>query len=202
MSRADAEWLADRIRTSPFFDAETYAQGLPGRLDPAMHYAVIGELLGRSPSQKFDPAFYLELYPDVADHAMSPLCHYIQSGRGEGRRPVPVTNRLVFPPLPEGRRPTVVVLSHEASRTGAPVLGWNITRRLAGSYNVVSVLMGGGALEKAFADVSAVIVRTHGLGRMAPGGDEARRGAPGQRIQAALCHCQQHRNVWAGAGAG
>ncbi len=158
MRRADAEWLADRVRTSPFFDAETYAHGLPGGLDPATHYAVIGELLGRSPSQKFDPAFYLELYPDVADHAMSPLCHYIQSGQSEGRRAVPVTSRLVFPPLPEGGRPTIVVLSHEASRTGAPVLGWNITRRLARSYNVVSVLMGGGALEKAFADVSAAVV--------------------------------------------
>ena len=78
MNRADAEWLADRIRTSPFFDAKTYAQGLPGGLNPAIHYAVIGELLGRSPSRNFDPAFYLELHPDVADRGMSPLYHYIE----------------------------------------------------------------------------------------------------------------------------
>ena len=158
MNRADAEWLADRIRTSLFFDAKTYAQGLPGGLDPAIHYAVIGELLGRSPSRKFDPAFYLELHPKVADRGMSPLYHYIEYGRTDRRRPVPVTNRLVFPPLPEGSRPTVLVLSHEASRSGAPVLAWNLARRLASSYNVVSVLMRGGALEAAFAAVSAAIV--------------------------------------------
>ena len=76
MNRADAEWLADRIRTSPFFDAETYAQDLPGGLDPAMHYAVIGELLGRSPSQDFDPAFYVELHEDVPSlHCFAGLEH-------------------------------------------------------------------------------------------------------------------------------
>src|SRR5207249_2171821 len=51
-NRAEAEWLANRIRASRFFDAETYAQGLSRRLDPALHYAVIGELLGCSPSRE------------------------------------------------------------------------------------------------------------------------------------------------------
>jgi len=157
-TRADAEWLAERIRTSPFFDAEMYAQGLPGGLDPAMHYAVIGELLGRCPSRKFDPAFYLEVHDDVAGHGMSPLYHYIEYGRAEKRGAVPITGRLEFPPLPDARRPTVLVLAHESSRTGAPVLGWNLARGLASSYNVVSVLMNGGALEEAFAAVSAATV--------------------------------------------
>ena len=89
---------------------------------------------------------------------MSPLYHYIEHGRSESRRAVPVTSRLVFPPLSDGRRPTVLVLAHESSRTGAPVLGWNLARRLASAYNVVSVLMSGGALEEAFAAVSAAIV--------------------------------------------
>ena len=71
---------------------------------------------------------------------------------------VNATSRLTFPPLPERRRPTVLVVVHEATRTDAPVLGWNIARRLANSYNVVSVLMRGGALEKDFAAVSAVTV--------------------------------------------
>lgn len=157
-NRAEAEWLANRIRNSRFFDAETYAQGLSPRLDPAMHYAVIGELLGWSPSREFDPVFYLERYEDVARHAISPLDHYIQAGQREGRRAVAAASRLVFPPLPDRRRPTVVLVVHEASRTGAPVLGWNIARRLAASHNVVTVLMRGGALEEHFASVSTVTV--------------------------------------------
>jgi glycosyltransferase involved in cell wall biosynthesis len=158
MNRAEAEGLANRIRTSPFFNAETYAQGLSPGLDPAMHYAVIGELLGRSPSREFDPVYYLERYEDVAYADISPLDHYICSGQREGRRAVPVASRLVFPPLADRRRPAVVLVVHEASRTGAPVLGWNIARRLAESYNVVSVLMRGGALEKNFAAVSAATI--------------------------------------------
>jgi len=158
MNRAEAEWLANRIRTSRFFDAETYGQRLCGRLDPIMHYVVIGELLGWRPSSEFDPVFYLESHEDVANNALSPLDHYIECGQREGRRAVPAASRLAFPPLPDRRRPTVLLLVHEASRTGAPVLGWNVARRLAGSYNVVSVLMRGGVLEEHFAAVSAATV--------------------------------------------
>jgi glycosyltransferase involved in cell wall biosynthesis len=157
-NRAEAERFANWIRTSRFFDTATYSQRLPGGLDPAIHYAVIGELLGWSPSREFDPVFYLERHEDVARDPVSPLDHYIQFGRSEGRRAIPAASRLVFPPLPNRRRSTVVLLVHDASRTGAPVLGWNIARQLAGSHNVVSVLMRGGALEEDFAAVSAATV--------------------------------------------
>ena len=158
MNRAEAAWLANRIRTSQLFDTETYGQRLCGRLDPVMHYAVVGELLGWRPSHEFDPVFYLEYYQDVANNSLSPLDHYIEHGRREGRRAVPAASRLAFPLLPDRWRPAVLVVVHEASRTGAPVLGWNIVRQLARSYNVVSVLMRGGALEEHFATVSTVTV--------------------------------------------
>jgi glycosyltransferase involved in cell wall biosynthesis len=154
MNRAEAEWFANRIRDSQFFDAESYAKRLCNEIDPALHYVVIGELMGWSPSREFDPAFYLESYEDVANSPLSPLDHYIYHGQHEGRRAVPSTSRLAFPPLPDHGRPTVLLLVHEASLTGAPVLGWNIAERLAGSHNVVSVLMRGGALEEPFIAVS------------------------------------------------
>lgn len=158
MNRAEAESLANRIRDSQFFDAESYAQRLCGEIDPAMHYAVIGELMGWCPSRGFDPVFYLESYEDVANGPLSPLDHYIHHGQHEGRRAVPSTSRLAFPPLPDHGRPTVLLLVHEASLTGAPVLGWNIARRLAESHNVVSVLMRGGALEEPFVAASDATV--------------------------------------------
>jgi hypothetical protein len=37
----------------------------------------------------FDPAFYLERYPDVAAARMHPFAHYLLNGAAEGRKPNP-----------------------------------------------------------------------------------------------------------------
>jgi glycosyltransferase involved in cell wall biosynthesis len=158
ISRAEVEPLADLFRTHPLFDSFQYAERLGGALDPATHYAVVGELLGWSPSPGFDPAFYLERYEDIARSGMSPLEHYILAGQREGRRVMPFARRLAFPPLPDRRKPSVLVVVHEASRTGAPLIGRDIARRLGESYNVVIVLMRGGTLVAQFASVCAVTV--------------------------------------------
>lgn len=63
--------------------------------------------------------------------------------------------RIVFEPLPQDDRPVVLVICHEASRTGAPILGWNIIRRLSPKYRVVSVLLRGGELEREFRAAAA-----------------------------------------------
>ena len=54
-------------------------------------------------------------------------------------------------------RRTVIVISQVASRTGAPILAWNIARELAKTYNVVTVLMEGGPLQSVFADAGTVV---------------------------------------------
>jgi glycosyltransferase involved in cell wall biosynthesis len=157
-SRAEAESMADRFRSSPFFDAAEYARRLPTGLDPAVHYVVVGEVLGWPPSSQFDPAYYLDRYGDVARALMSPLDHFNRAGRLEGRRPLPAVARLQFPALPDRSKRTVVVTVHEASLTGAPVVSWNIARQLAESYHVVTVLLLGGVLEKQFVAVSSATV--------------------------------------------
>ncbi len=45
---------------------------------------------------------------------------------------------------------TVMVVSHDASRTGAPILALNLVREFSKRYNVVSVLLGGGELRNDF----------------------------------------------------
>jgi hypothetical protein len=37
----------------------------------------------------FDPAFYLERYPDVGAARMHPFAHYLLNGAAEGRKPNP-----------------------------------------------------------------------------------------------------------------
>jgi glycosyltransferase involved in cell wall biosynthesis len=154
----EAEYLAARLKHTALFDEDYYRQTLRGDLDPALHYVLIGELIGYQPSRLFDPQFYLDLYEDIGRRDLSPLDHFIEHGTREGRRPLPVSKRLSFPPVCDSSRPTVLLLVHDASRTGAPVLGWNIVRALSHSTNVVSVIMHGGVLEECFLAASAAVV--------------------------------------------
>ncbi|MBM7331877.1 hypothetical protein JS562_55120, partial [Agrobacterium sp. S2] len=55
-------------------------------------------------------------------------------------------------------RARVVLLFHEATRTGAPVLGWNILVELQKRHDVIAVLMSGGELLPAIRDVAAATV--------------------------------------------
>ena len=47
-------------------------------------------------------------------------------------------------------KPTALVVSHEASGTGAPILALNLCQQLSQSHNVVVVLLRGGALRRQF----------------------------------------------------
>ncbi len=59
-------------------------------------------------------------------------------------------------------RPTVLVVSHEASFTGAPVLALNLCEHLQESHNVVTLLLGPGPLKQAFAAASSHVITAAG----------------------------------------
>ncbi|WP_213876534.1 glycosyltransferase [Pseudomonas sp. dw_358] len=114
----------------------------------------------------FDPEFYLAMYADIAASEVDPELHFINHGQFEGRLGCVPAIRLsrpldTFDPLKQ----TVLLVSHEASRTGAPVLSLNITERLTQNFNVVVLLFGGGPLLNAFsaagASVAGPISRAH-----------------------------------------
>ncbi len=54
---------------------------------------------------------------------------------------------------------TVVVMAHEASRTGAPIIAWNLVKKLRQQYNVVVLLRAGGSLFSAFEEEATAVVR-------------------------------------------
>ena len=72
--------------------------------------------------------------------------------------PPTLINRAPVPPLPmrigaqrhDPGRPTLLVVSHEASATGAPILALNLCQAFATSHNLVAVLLVEGALQDAF----------------------------------------------------
>ncbi len=95
----------------------------------------------------FDEAFYLSVYPDVAAAGIDAFEHYTNWGRQTGRLNRP-PEPSVFGDLSDldPKKETVLVVSHEASRTGAPILVLTLARRLRERHNVIALLLGGGPL--------------------------------------------------------
>jgi glycosyltransferase involved in cell wall biosynthesis len=64
--------------------------------------------------------------------------------------------------LPKDRllpgRETVIVAVHEATRSGAAILAWNIIGELRQRYNVIALLKRGGPIEQAISDISCGVV--------------------------------------------
>ena len=158
-----ADRLADIVRKSDLFDAEYYRQRAgPACIDhdPALHYSTIGERLGIPPSEGFNPTYYAERYPDIGATDMCRLVHYVLHGRAEGRRVRPVVEDF---PLRPGRfspnKDTIILVSHEASRTGAPILSLNIGERLREKYNIISIILRGGDIIENFEEMSSHLIQ-------------------------------------------
>ena len=99
----------------------------------------------------FDPIFYQNAYPDIG--GMDPTTHYSQYGKNEGRFPsseeiTTLIERTTF----NNNKETVLVVSHDASRSGAPILSLNIIQQLQHKYHVIGLLLNGGELERSFQD--------------------------------------------------
>jgi glycosyltransferase involved in cell wall biosynthesis len=157
--RHQAEALARLIRSSGWFDETSYAAAVGdlAGLDPVLHYVIVGERMGLAPSGGFDPVYYADRYPDVAH--VCRLAHYLTGGRAEGRRPLPLAVTLGFDRsrLKPNRR-TVLLVVHEASRTGAPILAYNVAKRLHLTCNVIVVLLAGGELVDDFKKCCSVVI--------------------------------------------
>ena len=146
--------VAKAVRNSRYFDSDHYAHTVgfdPAEIDPALHYAVHGIRGSIEPSAEFDAALYAYTYPDIVRAPVVPILHFEEHGEHEGRvRRVNVTEvpgGLEFDPT----LPSVIVFSHEASYTGAPMVALNIARQLEGRANVVTWLGQDGPLGEEFA---------------------------------------------------
>lgn len=100
---------------------------------------------------EFDEEFYLRMYPDVAESGMDAHQHYLLHGKTEGRQGARLQLELVPGRISHDRqKPTILIVSHEASLTGAPILSLNLVRGLQTKYNVIAMLLGDGPLMDAF----------------------------------------------------
>ena len=101
--------------------------------------------------KNFDKAFYLAMYPDIAATGVDPLEHFVLHGKSEGRlgEAPKAIQRGSFVDFDESLE-TVIVVSHEATVTGAPILAMNIANELSKRYNVIVILLGPGSLVERF----------------------------------------------------
>ncbi len=143
------------IRNSEYFDKDWYLQQNPDllkvKIDPAEHYFLFGFKEGRDPGPLFDNYWYLTQNPDVADSGINPLIHFILEGQKEGRTPNSIqvmqeSNdetdtthdslklKNIFKVLNPDKE-NILVVSHDATRSGAPVLTYNVIKQLKQKYN-------------------------------------------------------------------
>lgn len=101
---------------------------------------------------------YLKLNPDLAAAGVNAAEHYLSHGRLENRRYALPDFNVTRSKRFDVALQTVFLVSHEASRTGAPILSLNLAQVLARKYNVVVLLLGGGALTPAFEATGATVM--------------------------------------------
>lgn len=165
------------------FDRDAYLKLNPdvaeAGFDPAIHYLLdgcresraytlpemdIGSEYGKLPDN-FNRDLYLKLYPEVAAAGMDPATHYLLYGYHEDRIYMLPEMDLCGVYDFKADRETILVVSHDASRTGAPVLSLNLVKALAEHHNVVALLLGGGSLSDAFKLSGAAVIESFCLRR-------------------------------------
>lgn len=153
------------IASAPDFDVDGYSGRVGKKLsatDAALHYLTQGEAANLVPSELFQPEYYRARYPDVAATGLNLYVHFLKYGRAEGRTGVPM-GAIKDSDLEKLNRDreTVVLVVHETSRTGAPILGLNLLMKLKSDwgFNVIVISWrGGGDIEQAFIEESDLFI--------------------------------------------
>jgi glycosyltransferase involved in cell wall biosynthesis len=134
--------------------------GQPLPHDALRHYILTGSRLGLDPAPNFSGEYYLRRYPDLRQSGVDPFFHYATYGASEGRVGRPDFSASITRGEAEfdSGKPTLLVASHEASRTGAPLVGLNVGAAFADTHNVVAYLGTPGPLLRDFAARSCAVV--------------------------------------------
>lgn len=93
---------AKLVKNSGFFDKDWYAGQNPDVpvQNALSHFIRFGGNEGRSPSEKFNSAWYLKKYGDVAISGTNPLVHYLRWGSREGRETTGTDSDAEGAPIP------------------------------------------------------------------------------------------------------
>ena len=111
------------------YDKSCACYGVDGidcsKIDPVEHYIKYGWRLGCSPSKKFHNDIYLQKHPDLIKKDESPLYNYMTHRHQPGIyrfKYDPVVNAEVEYPEIDNSQKNILIVSHELSNTGAPMV--------------------------------------------------------------------------------
>ena len=163
---------AKQVRRSGLFDSEWYRENYKKKVRPSQnpihHYLTDGAALGFDPNPSFDTPGYLKLHPDVAASQLNPLLHLLRSGKRMKRilsmascaAAVDMAMRQYAPQLArlQPSKKTILLVSHEMSRTGAPILVLNIAKCLREQYNIIILTLKDGCLEREYVETCDVLI--------------------------------------------
>lgn len=154
---------AQRDHFNRRFYLDQYQRRFPGQPlpdDALRHYILTGSRLGLDPAPDFSSEYYLRRNPDLRQSAVAPFHHFATYGKAEGRVGRPDFTSCITRGEAEfdSGKPTLLVANHEASRTGAPLVGLNVGAAFADTHNVVAYLGAPGPLRPDFAARSCAVV--------------------------------------------
>lgn len=154
---------AQRDHFNERYYLDQYQRRFPGQPlpeDALRHYILTGSRLGLDPAPDFSSEYYLRRNPDLRRSAVAPFHHFATYGKAEGRVGRPDFTSCITRGEAEfdSGKPTLLVANHEASRTGAPLVGLNVGAAFADTHNVVAYLGAPGPLRPDFAARSCAVV--------------------------------------------
>lgn len=146
---------------SPVFDRKYYRRtcpSLPSDADPVEHYLSVGIRRGLQPTMDFSPEYYWRRYPDI--RSIEPFSHYLRFGQKEGRLPRPHFASLVRPGqrAHNWSRETLLLVSHDGSRTGAPLVSYALGEAFTSGPNIIHMVLRDGPLVESFRSASTCVI--------------------------------------------
>ncbi|VFU07847.1 glycosyltransferase family 4 protein [Methylocella tundrae] len=151
-------------------------------IDPVDHYVAFGAAEGRNPHAEFETRWYTSRHPDLLRLGANPLAHFLEFGapRQERTRYKPLSGGSVNADLPPGwaklkyynvvkprlgesfklndPRPRILFVTHDMSRTGAPLIILTLIKFFAqlNQYSLITFTDQPGDLERDFRRYSHV----------------------------------------------
>lgn len=174
----------EKRNPSFLFDTHFYikSQNLKEDVNPLDHYLSNSKNSGVNPHPDFDTEYYLS---QVGDVDISPLDHFYSEGIDLKIKPNPNFSFAMIEKRKDGLQtyspdenldsgngfkdelekldreiPVIICVSHEASRTGAPLIILNIAKYLKEDYaiQVINIIGSGGSLNEDFWNVGPTLI--------------------------------------------
>ena len=190
--------LGPPLDTHPLFSGKFYVSQLeepPKEITPLEHFLKHNRENLASPSPLFSTQRYLEYHADIRRCQANPLVNYLARGHANGRKAFMDVGR--FPvltgmtdteldllshfPTPnlelvralkdfDADKPTLVCVSHAASKTGAPRIIQKIAEQLQAKYdaNILNILCNGGELIDQFETLGPTVCLQDSVSELHP----------------------------------